>query len=244
MPYRNPRNESIARQVRNIDQSHINRINTISETNAYDIPTPLESMTLHHEKVTGGSGYSAATAQDLGFEPTMGATPASGGGVSGGGVSGGGVSAGGVSGGGVSGGGVSGGGVSGGGVATSGMAPPPIPTQAELRAARKTRASKIKAPPNMTDNLAGGALLTLQDLDDMRGQPPPGRRVYRTPQAGVGEVRGTPPPQTGTETGGARPPRTRQANARNQLVREIMAKHKLSLPQASKYIKEHNLFKK
>ena len=66
----------------------------------------------------------------------------------------------------------------------------------------------------------------------MRGQPPPGRRVHRTPQAGVGEVRGTPPPQAGTETGGARPPRTRQANARNQLVREIMAKHKLSLPQA------------
>ena len=124
------------------------------------------------------------------------------------------------------------------------MTPPPIPTQAELRAASRARASRIKAPPNMTDNLAGGALLTLQHLDDMRGQPPPGRRVYRTPQAGVGEVRGTPPPQVGTETGGAKPPRTRQANARNQLVREIMAKHKLSLPQASKYIKEHNLCKK
>ena len=90
MPYRNATNEDVARRVRAIDQNHINRINTISETNAYDIPTPLESMTLHHNKVVGGSGYAAATAQDLGFEPTLGATPASGGGVSGGGVSGGG----------------------------------------------------------------------------------------------------------------------------------------------------------
>jgi uncharacterized membrane protein len=127
--------------VRNIDQSHINRINTISETNAYDIPTPLESMTLHHEKVTGGSGYSAATAQDLGFEPTMGATPASGGGVSGGGVSGGGVS-----GGGVSGGGVSGGGVSGGGVATSGMAPPPIPTASGTASGEKDPSEQNQSP--------------------------------------------------------------------------------------------------
>jgi len=217
MPYRNPTNESVASRVRAIDQNHINRINTISETNAYDIPTPLESMTLHHNKVVGGSGFAAATAQDLGFEPTLGASPATGSGMSGAGVSG-------------------------GGIATSGMQLPTVPSPAELRAARSAQRSRIKAPPNQTDNLAGGALLTLQDLDKMSGQPPPGRRVYRSPQAGIGEVRGTPPPQPGAETGGAMP--ARRANARNQLVREIMAKHKLSLPQASKYIKEHNLHTK
>jgi hypothetical protein len=237
MPYRNPTNESVASRVRAIDQNHINRINTISETNAYDIPTPLESMTLHHNKVVGGSGFAAATAQDLGFEPTLGASPATGSGMSAGGMSAGGMSAGGVSAG-----GMSGAGVSGGGIATSGMQLPTVPSPAELRAARSAQRSRIKAPPNQTDNLAGGALLTLQDLDKMSGQPPPGRRVYRSPQAGIGEVRGTPPPQPGAETGGAMP--ARRANARNQLVREIMAKHKLSLPQASKYIKEHNLHTK
>ena len=36
----------------------------------------------------------------------------------------------------------------------------------------------------------------------------------------------------------------RSPNSRNHLVREVMAKHKLSLPAASKYIKEHGLYKK
>ena len=154
MPYRNPTNESVASRVRAIDQNHINRINTISETNAYDIPTPLESMTLHHNKVVGGSGFAAATAQDLGFEPTLGASPATGGGMSAGGMSAGGMSAGGMS----------GAGVSGGGIATSGMQLPTVPSPAELRAARSAQRSRIKAPPNQTDNLAGGALLTLSHI--------------------------------------------------------------------------------
>jgi hypothetical protein len=37
---------------------------------------------------------------------------------------------------------------------------------------------------------------------------------------------------------------SRQASARNTLVKEVMVKHKLSLPAASKYIKEHGLYKK
>jgi hypothetical protein len=39
------------------------------------VASPLESTTLHHEHVTGGGGYRAATVQDMGFEPTLGATP-------------------------------------------------------------------------------------------------------------------------------------------------------------------------
>lgn len=221
MPYRNAYNESIANKVRNIDQSHVNRINAISETNAYDVVTPMEHTTLHDPHITGGSGFAAATVQDLGFEPTMGATPKKRSKASRS---------------------LEAKGTMEGGVATSGAQPHPTPTVTEVTKTVKARAKKIKAPPHQTDNLAGGALLTLQDLDKMHGQPPEGRRKYITPQAGVGEVRGTPP-----EVGGSMPRMVgsgRSPNARNHLVREVMAKHKLSLPAASKYIKEHNLYKK
>ena len=91
------------RQLRNIDQNHINRIQAISETNQFDVRSPLEATALVNEHIHGGSGYSAATVMDMGFEPTAGATPATGGrirrkrtnanlagsGTSGGGVSGG-----------------------------------------------------------------------------------------------------------------------------------------------------------
>jgi hypothetical protein len=228
MPYRNPYNQNISNQIRNIDQNHVNRINAISETNAYDVVTPMEHTTMHNPNVTGGSGFAAATVQDLGFQPTMGATATGGSRRSKSARS------------------LEAKGTVEGGVATSGGQPPPIPTVAEVVKTAKERAKRIKAPPHQTDNLAGGALLTLQDLDKMHGQPPDGRRKYRSPQAGVGEVRGTPPePQGGYETGGAAPSTTtRSASARNHLVREVMSKHKLSLPAASKYIKEHGLYKK
>ena len=238
MPYNNPYNQSIARQVRNIDQEHINRINAISETNRYDVASPLESTTPHHEHVTGGGGYRAATVQDMGFEPTLGATPAGssrkkkGGGV----LAAGGMSAGGLSAGGQD---MAGAGMSAGGVMTAGMAPPPAPTPAEVTKTRKARSKKLPAPPHQTDHLAGGALLTLQDLDKMKGQPPDGPREYITPQAGVGAVN---PTGSANLSGSGKKPR--KPNDRNHLVREIMAKHKLSLPQASKHIKEHNLYKK
>ena len=100
MPYNNPMNQRISAQLRNIDQRHIDRINSISETNQYDIASPLESITLRHHNITG-SGFAAATVQDLGYDPTLGATPdrnvgsgSSGGGMSAGGVSGGGMSGG------------------------------------------------------------------------------------------------------------------------------------------------------
>ena len=72
MPYANAMNRSISQQLRDIDQNHINRIQSISETNQFDITSPLEGMVLVNEKLKGGSGYSASTVQDLGFEPTDG----------------------------------------------------------------------------------------------------------------------------------------------------------------------------
>ena len=161
MPYRNPYNQNISSQLRNIDQNHVNRINAISETNAYDVVTPMEHTTLHNPNVTGGSGFAAATVQDLGYEPTMGATKKGGGRRSKSARS------------------LEAMGTVEGGVATSGGQPPPVPTVAEVVKTAKERAKKIKAPPRQTDNLAGGALLTLQDLDKMHGQPPDGRRKYQ-----------------------------------------------------------------
>ena len=78
-----------------------------SETNEFDVRSPLEATALVNENIHGGSGYSAATVMDMGFEPTTGATPSSGKirrkratyNLSGSGTSGGGVSGGGVSGG-------------------------------------------------------------------------------------------------------------------------------------------------
>jgi len=79
MPYRNQYNQNISQQLREIDQNHINRIQSISETNQFDVTSPLEGMVLVNEKLKGGSGCSASTVQDLGFEQTDSATPATGG---------------------------------------------------------------------------------------------------------------------------------------------------------------------
>ena len=95
---------------------------------------------------------------DMGFEPTAGATPATGGRVrrtrSRKNLAGSGVSGGGTSGGGVSSGGISGGGVS------------------------------------------GGAVLTLNDMYKMQGQPPPGRRKKVAPTASPHKDQPIPQPAT------------------------------------------------
>jgi len=208
MPYLNAYNMQIAQQLRNIDQNHINRIQAISETNEFDVRSPLEATALVNENIHGGSGYSAATVMDMGFEPTAGATPATGGrirrkratnNISGSGTSGGGVSGGGTSGGGVS----------------------------------------------------GGALLTLNDMYKMQGQPPPGRRKKVAPTASPHKDQPIPQPATGPilngamgagVSGGGVSGGGRGSSARNQLVRQIMKEKGLSLPQASKHIKENNLY--
>ena len=213
MPYLNAYNMQIAQQLRNIDQNHINRIQAISETNEFDVRSPLEATALVNDNIHGGSGYSAATVMDMGFEPTAGATPATGGRIrrkrATNNISGSGTSGGGVSGGGTSGGGTSGGGVS------------------------------------------GGALLTLNDMYKMQGQPPPGRRKKVAPTASPHKDQPIPQPATGPilngamgagVSGGGVSGGGRGSSARNQLVRQIMKEKGLSLPQASKHIKENNLY--
>jgi len=97
----------------------------------------------------------------------------------------------------------------------------------------------------------GGALETLKDLDSMHGQPPDeniptveGRKVtvksrkedYEGSGLTAGGITGG-GTTGGGMTGGAR-------SARNEIVKRIMKEQGLSLPQASKYVKDHNLYKK
>jgi hypothetical protein len=72
--------------------------------------------------------------------------------------------------------------------------------------------------------ISGGALLSLRDLDSMEGQMQDTIQAKETLKAeGM--------------TAGAK-----GRSKRNEIVREVMKKHGLSLPAASKYVKEHNLY--
>lgn len=97
----------------------------------------------------------------------------------------------------------------------------------------------------------GGALETLKDLDSMHGQPPSdnietadGRKVtiksrkedYEGAGLSAGGICGA-GLSAGGMSGGAR-------TARNEIVKRIMKEQGLSLPLASKYVKEHGLYKK
>ena len=112
--------------------------------------------------------------------------------------------------------GVSVGGVSAGGVSAGGVS---------AGAAKRTRHKK-------GEGVSGGALLTLRDLDKMHGQPPDQMRAKVTVKAEGEPDRAV---GSGVSGGGNR-------TKRNTIVRDDMKKHGLSLPAASKYVKEHNLY--
>ena len=70
MPYANA-----SRALHGVAQKNINEENAINDNPVpVDIASQLEGMTLKSPAVVGGSGFSASTIQDLGFEPTLGAT--------------------------------------------------------------------------------------------------------------------------------------------------------------------------
>ena len=75
MPYNNQYNNNVAQLVRNYSQKHIDRENAVNDFNtSYEIPSKIEASVLKHPEVHGGNGFGAGTVQDLGFEPTLGAT--------------------------------------------------------------------------------------------------------------------------------------------------------------------------
>jgi hypothetical protein len=73
----------------------------------------------------------------------------------------------------------------------------------------------------------GGALLSLRDLDKMHGQPPDSIKAKVTMKAEGREI------GSGVSGGGG--------SKRNEIVKEVTKKHGLSLPAASKHVKERKL---
>ena len=82
------------------------------------------------------------------------------------------------------------------------------------------------------EGASGGALLSLKDLDKMHGQPPQDMRAKVTVKAEGEHDRAV---GSGVSGGAAR-------SNRNAIVRDVMKKHGLSLPAASKFVKAHNLY--
>ena len=228
MPYNNQYNSNVAQIVRGYSQKHINRENAVNDfSTSYEIPSMVEASVLNNPEVHGGSGFGAATVQDLGFEPTLGAT--SGDGVPkrvrkkmievGEGLSAAGVSAAGVS------------------AAGKPKRTPkknlqvPVPEAIETVAEGVSAGSKPKRTRKKKgDGVSGGALLSLKDLGAMHGQPEPTIQAKVTVKAeGADRTVGE------GMSGGLR-------RKRIEIVKEVMKKHKLSLPAASKYVKEHKLY--
>ena len=228
MPYNNQYNSNVAQIVRGYSQKHINRENAVNDfSTSYEIPSMVEASVLKNPEVHGGSGFGAATVQDLGFEPTLGAT--SGDGVPkrvrkkmievGEGLSAAGVSAAGVS-----------------AAGKPKRAPKknlqvPVPEAIETVAEGVSAGSKPKRTRKKKgDGVSGGALLSLKDLGAMHGQPEPTIQAKVTVKAeGADRTVGE------GMSGGLR-------RKRIEIVKEVMKKHKLSLPAASKYVKEHKLY--
>ena len=228
MPYNNQYNSNVAQVVRGYSQKHINRENAVNDfSTSYEIPSMVEASVLKNPEVHGGSGFGAATVQDLGFEPTLGAT--SGEGVPkrvrkkmievGEGLSAAGVSAAGVS-----------------AAGKPKRAPKknlqvPVPEAIETVAEGVSAGSKPKRTRKKKgDGVSGGALLSLKDLGAMHGQPEPTIQAKVTVKAeGADRTVGE------GMSGGLR-------RKRIEIVKEVMKKHKLSLPAASKYVKEHKLY--
>ena len=228
MPYNNQYNSNVAQVVRGYSQKHINRENAVNDfSTSYEIPSMVEASVLKNPEVHGGSGFGAATVQDLGFEPTLGAT--SGEGVPkrvrkkmievGEGLSAAGVSAAGVS-----------------AAGKPKRAPKknlqvPVPEATETVEEGVSAGSKPKRTRKKKgDGVSGGALLSLKDLGAMHGQPEPTIQAKVTVKAeGADRTVGE------GMSGGLR-------RKRIEIVKEVMKKHKLSLPAASKYVKEHKLY--
>ena len=228
MPYNNQYNSNVAQLFRGYSQKHINRENAINDfSTSYEIPSMVETSVLRRPEVHGGSGFGAATVQDLGFEPTLGAT--SGDGVPkrvrkkmievGEGLSAAGVSAAEVSAG-----------------AKPKRAPKknlqvPVPEAIETVAEGVSAGSKPKrVRKKKGEGVSGGALLSLRDLGAMHGQPEPTVQAKVTVKA-----EGTDRKVGEGMSGGLR-------RRRIEIVKEVMKKHKLLLPAASKYVKEHKLY--
>ena len=194
MPYKNPYNAGIAKQVRGLSQKHVAREKEINDfATDYEIPSQLESSVLHHPEVHGGSGFGAATVADLGFDPTIGAT-------------------------------------------TGEAKPKRRAKKKVIEVGEGLSAAGVSAAGVSGAGVSGGALLSLRDMDKMHGQPKETIRAKITVPAK--------PENAEIAAGGAAPARAIGGgrSKRNDIVRGVMKSQGLSLPAASKYVKEHKLY--
>ena len=75
MPYNNAYNQNIARQLNNLYKNKVKYENACCDNvRQNDVMDPLEGMALRRDDVHGGSGTAAATLYDLGYEQMKGTT--------------------------------------------------------------------------------------------------------------------------------------------------------------------------
>ena len=231
MPYNTEYSQNIANQLQSLYKKSIDYKNaTDNNTRDNDVMSPLEGLAMRDSKIFGGSGTAAATLQDLGFEQMNG--------ISGSGlkkrraprakpevvalptadtnqnIS---VTAGGVSGGGVSAGGVSGGGVSGGSDERA------IGGGVSGGAEKKKRAPRKKKEPPIEPTTEAPEEAVEKKRAPRKLKEPP---IEPTTEAPV--------------EGGAKPKRS---NQRAAIVSNIMKEKGMKMVEASKYVKEHGLYK-
>jgi hypothetical protein len=169
MPYNNEYNQHIAQQMYAINKNHI-AYERLTNDNIHpnDITSQVEGMALRDDHVKGGSGYAAATLHDLGYEVTDGTA-----GVPevrqrrmGSGMSAGGMSAGGYSGGAAS----SPPGMQGGKKKTPSERAKVVSQVMKEHHLNLAQASKYVKEHGLYKR---GGLLSLANLDDMKGDSGP-----------------------------------------------------------------------
>ena len=109
-----------------------------------------------------------------------------------------------------------------------------------LAAGKKPRANKTAG------GITGGDLSLLR-YKELKGQPAlttPAEKKETVPHNAVARQvrRTTKADMPASYVAGAKP--TRKPNARNELVKKVMKEHGLSLPNASKFVKDHGLYQK
>ena len=108
-----------------------------------------------------------------------------------------------------------------------------LPIDPAKRGTRKPRAPKL--PKGMPD-LDGGALLRNDPAEYHSSVYPPALASYNAEMPigsrGAGRKKSAPAPA----------PKAKRSSARGKIVSEVMKKKGLSLAEASKYVKEHNLY--
>jgi len=231
MPYLNSYNKTIAQQLQNVYQNKIAHDNAMTDNaRPHDILGQVESVALHNDNITGGNGTAAATLQDLGYEVMNGTTGTD-------------VKVkrkytrkktlkpdtpavevvNEIEGKGISAGGISAGGVSAGDLSAAGVS----------AGAKKTR--KKKEPPTPPPEPTTEPKLEAAGVSAGSKKP---RKKKEVPASEVIEA-AAPKPTEPIEGSGKK-----GRSERAEIVKKIMQEKGLKLIEASRYVKEHNLYKK